>query len=201
MIDADDEVLVFFKTLVDADRLRMAGMLGMEPLSVEQLAERLGLRPSQVANHLARLEQAGLVKQKSRVYSLDTNALEALSRRVLAGKRQKVDPESLEGDEYDRKVLSDFLLPDGRLKDLPMQNKKLMVVLRHVLQVFEPGAYYPEKQVNDMLLRFHEDTASLRRYLVDYRMVQREKGVYWRPEERENPKEAKGAKGTPRFSL
>ena len=91
-----------------------------------------------------------------------------------------MDPETLEGDEYDRKVLSEFLLPDGRLKDLPMQNKKLMVILRHVQQVFEPGTRYPEKQVNEMLRRFHEDTASLRRYLVDNRMVQRENGIYWR---------------------
>ncbi len=180
MMDPDDEVMVFFKTLVDADRLRIAGLLGMESLSVEQLADRLGLRPAQIANHLARLEQAGLVKQKARIYSLNTDGLEALSRRVLSGRRPKVDPELLEGDEYDRKVLSDFLLPDGHLKDLPTQNKKMMVILRHVLQVFEPGSQYPEKQVNEMLRRFHEDTASLRRYLVDNRMVQRENGIYWR---------------------
>ncbi len=180
MTDTNDEVMTFFKTLIDADRLRMAGLLGIEALSVEQLSERLGLRPVQVANHLARLEQAGLVKQKAGLYSLHTAALEALSRRVLAGQRPKVDPETLEGDAYDRKVLSDFLLPDGRLKDFPMQNKKLMVILRHVLQAFEPGVRYSEKQVNEMLRRFHEDTATMRRYLVDYRMVQREKGVYWR---------------------
>jgi len=180
MIETSDEVMVFFKTLVDADRLRIAGMLGMESLSVEQLADRLGLRPAQIANHLARLEQAGLVKQKARLYSLNTDALEALSRRVLAGSRPKIDPDLLEGDEYERKVLADFLLPDGRLKDFPMQNKKLMVILRHVLPVFEPGSQYPEKQVNEMLRRFHEDTASLRRYLVDTGMVQRKDGIYWR---------------------
>ena len=182
MMDAESEVMVFFKTLVDADRLRIAGLLGIEPQTVEQIAARLGLRPAQAANHLGRLEQAGLVKQKGWVYSLDTDALEVLSRRVLAGRRPRIDPDSLEGDEYDRKVLSDFLLPDGRLRGLPMQNKKLIVILRHVLQVFEPGVHYPEKQVNEMLRQFHEDTASLRRYLVDYRMVQREKGVYWRSE-------------------
>ncbi len=180
MTDTNDEVMVFFKALVDADRLRMAGLLGTEPLRMEQLAERLKLRPAQVANALSYLEHAGLVRQKDHIYSLDTEALEALSRRVLAGSRPRVDPELLEGDEYDRKVLSGYLLPDGRLKEIPMQYKKLMVILRHVLPVFEPGARYPEKQVNELLRRFHEDTASLRRYLVDNRMLQREKGIYWR---------------------
>ena len=64
--------------------------------------------------------------------------------------------------------------------NFPTQNKKLMVILRHVLPVFEPGSQYPEKQVNEMLRRFHEDTASLRRYLVDSGMLQRKDGIYWR---------------------
>jgi hypothetical protein len=39
---------------------------------------------------------------------------------------------------------------------------------------------YSEKQVNELLARYHHDTAALRRGLVDYRLMTRETGVYWR---------------------
>jgi hypothetical protein len=39
---------------------------------------------------------------------------------------------------------------------------------------------YSEKQVNEILGRFHEDTAMLRRGLVEAKMMARDHGVYWR---------------------
>jgi len=58
-----------------------------------------------------------------------------------------------------------------------------MVILRHAVKFFEPGTRYPEKQVNEILVHFHEDTASLRRYMVDLDLLKREKGIYWLSEE------------------
>jgi hypothetical protein len=52
-------------------------------------------------------------------------------------------------------------------------------VLRHLVREFEPGRRYPEKQVNAQLGRYHADTASLRRALIEYRLMQRAGGVYW----------------------
>jgi hypothetical protein len=86
-------------------------------------------------------------------------------------------------DAYDRKVLADYSRRDGSLKTIPVQRKKLEAVLRHVVQAFEPDKRYSEKQVNHVLARFHEDTASLRRELVGYGLMQREAdgSSYWRP--------------------
>jgi hypothetical protein len=55
-------------------------------------------------------------------------------------------------------------------------------VLRYVVKAFEPGVRYSERQVNDILSRFHADTASLRRELVGAKLMQREGGggAYWR---------------------
>jgi hypothetical protein len=171
----ENEIITFFKVFVQVDRLKIAGLLGIEPLSLEQVAERLQLRPAVAANHLGFLSHAGYVVQEGKLYRLDATALEALAKRTLAGMRPKVNVEELEGEAYDRKVLSDFLQPDGKIKALPTQNKKLLVVLRHVVRVFEPGVEYPEKQVNELLRQYFEDTASLRRYLVDTGMLQRKK--------------------------
>lgn len=37
-----------------------------------------------------------------------------------------------------------------------------------------------EKEVNSLLAAYHPDTASLRRYLVGYRFLKRERGIYRR---------------------
>lgn len=175
-----EEVLNFFRALVNVDRLKIAGLLGMEALSNEELSQRLGLRPADTYNHISYLVHFNIVKTDGKVYKLDIGALESLSRRVLANSQSKPSPEDFEGEAFDRKVLSDFLTKDGRIKALPMQNKKLMVILRHIVPNFEPGTKYPEKQVNELLRRFFDDPASLRRYLVDTGLLKRENGIYWR---------------------
>jgi hypothetical protein len=51
-----------------------------------------------------------------------------------------------------------------------------------IVKDFEPGKRYPEKQVNEVLARFHVDTAMLRRDLVGAKLMEREGGggEYWR---------------------
>ena len=88
-------------------------------------------------------------------------------------------------DTYDRKVVTDYTRRDGSLKSIPAQRKKLEAVLRYVVKAFQPGKRYSERKVNEILGRYHEDTATLRRELVGYRLMEREGGggAYWRVEE------------------
>ena len=83
-------------------------------------------------------------------------------------------------DDHDSKVLGHFLTPDGRLRTIPTKRSKLLVVLDHLSQSFEPGRHYPETDVNEILEHFHPDYAALRRYLVEDQFLTREEGVYWR---------------------
>ena len=87
-------------------------------------------------------------------------------------------------DSYDRKVLASFTDEAGRFKAFPAQEKKMLVLLRHCARHFETGVRYPEKQVNEILGRFSDDTARLRRGLVSHHFMQREGGggAYWRAE-------------------
>lgn len=84
---------------------------------------------------------------------------------------------------YERKVLTNFVSADGRINAFPAQRKKFEAILRHVLQAFTPGKRYSEKQVNEILARYHEDTATLQRELISYGWLKREGGGkdYWRP--------------------
>jgi biotin operon repressor len=175
-----DELLNFMKSLADAERLKIAGLLGVEALTPNQIADRLGMKPTRVKHHLEQLLAAGLAHKEGSAYRLDSQALEKLARYVLAQSHPPA-PE-YEGDEFEVKTLRAYISWDGTLKAIPTQHKKLMVILGHLVKNFEPGVQYLENQVNQTLRRFHEDTAALRRYMVDNGLLKRKKGVYWRVE-------------------
>lgn len=185
-----DQLLTFFQALSDVNRLRIVGLLAEQELSVEQLAEMLGLRPSTVSHHLLRLSQAGLVSARAQgyynLYRLEKRQVEQVAQLLLRSDTLPAAAAGVDQGAYDRKVLANFVLPDGRFKTLPAQRKKLEVLLRHAVQAFEPGVRYSEREVNEILARFHPDTATLRRELVGYGLLQRQAGggEYWRQEQR-----------------
>jgi biotin operon repressor len=173
--------LDFFRTMADGDRIRIAAALLQRDLSLEELAETVRLSPAAVTRHLGQLEALGLVAGVDRPdgtrLRFDADALNRLKREVLGGSRRKTEVEA--GDDFARKVLRDFLVGE-RLKTIPAQPKKRAVVLRWLADQFTPGERYPERQVNELLARHHPDFATLRRELVDSRLMRREAGVYWR---------------------
>lgn len=181
-----EELLLFFKAMADANRLKIIGLLASQSLSVEQMAAMLKLRPSTVSNHLSLLSHVGLVSARAEgyynIYSLEQGQLEAMARRLLAHETLPAMAGNVDHNAYDRKVVADYSLPDGRLKTIPAQRKKLEAVLRHIANTFQPGVHYSEKEVNEMLARFHTDTATLRRELVGNHLLKRQggSGDYWR---------------------
>jgi hypothetical protein len=80
----------------------------------------------------------------------------------------------------DDRVLDNFVDGAGRLIAIPVQHKKRMVVLRWLVEDFQPGRLYPEAEVNRIIARRHADFWALRRYLVDEELMQRRHGTYWR---------------------
>jgi predicted transcriptional regulator len=183
-----EDVLRFFKALADANRLKILGLLASDEYTVEELAELLDLRPSTISHHLSRLSEAGLVSAQSssyyNLYHLDRKALEETARQVLSKESLPALAAEVDLDAYDHKVIKDFSLPDGRLKTIPAQQKKLEAVLRYIGNEFEAGVSYSEKQVNEILAKFHEDTATLRRGLIGAGLLGRRSGgvEYWKPD-------------------
>jgi biotin operon repressor len=180
----DEQLLTFFKALADANRLKIIGLLAQQPYSVEQLSAMLELRPPTVSHHLKLLSEAGLVSARAEsyynLYQLEPGVLEQIAHHLAKQDSLPSMAAEVDMEAYDRKVLRDVLMPDGRLKIIPAQRKKREVVLRHILKQFDPGMRYTEKQVNDILARFHEDTATLRREMIAYKMMDRAEGKYWK---------------------
>ena len=79
------------------------------------------------------------------------------------------------------RVLRPFL-EDGRITSIPTKLLKRRALLEWLVNDFEPGRRYSEKMVNLIIGIRHADTAALRRYLIEERLMERADGVYWRTE-------------------
>lgn len=177
MTDYTPELTQFFKALADDERLQIAGLLARKSLTGSQLAEATGLKPAAFSKHIRYLIQAELVSAAAGKYKLRLDHIHALAAKVSA---RAAPPVPEDADEFARNVWTAFLTPEGTLKEIPMQEKKVLVILRHLLNQFEAGREYAEKEVNEIIKRLHPDSATLRRMLVDFGMMKRERGVYWR---------------------
>lgn len=184
-----DLMLSMFKALADANRLKIIGLLSQGDYTVEQLAELIGLRAPTVSHHLARLAEVGLVSARAEsyynVYSLHHEALDEVARSLLTREALPAIASRVDLYAYDRKVVANYMLPNGRLKTIPAQRKKLEVILRYISRDFQTGGQYSEQEVNKILSRYHDDTATLRRELVGCHLLARKSGIYWRVEDDE----------------
>ena len=84
------------------------------------------------------------------------------------------------------KVMATFFDDQGRLRSLPTHRVKRLIVLRRLVDELDHNRSYPERELNEVLRRFHHDVASLRREMVAEKLVVRTKdGVYKRTAPRE----------------
>ena len=178
--DRIERLVAVFRTLADPARLRILGLLAERPASGKDLAERLGLTPPTISHHMAKLVATGLVMvtpdAQRRCYALDQTALRGLAG--AAAPTGEATPQETDAEGRERqKVLRDFF--DGpRLKQIPAQRRKRVIVLQHLLERFAPDRDYPEREVNALLAEAHDDFATLRRDLVDFGYMTRDHGVY-----------------------
>jgi hypothetical protein len=94
------------------------------------------------------------------------------------------DDTAPEGEHLEA-LLRNFLR-DGRLIRLPAKSTKRKEILRYLaMRDFRPRTWYDEREVNEVLKAWCEgadatDYVSVRRYLIDYHILDREDaGQYW----------------------
>jgi hypothetical protein len=162
--------------LADPARLKVVAALALGAGTIEDVATASGLSLKEVALAARRLGRAGLVSRDRHALVLRAELFGAAAR---AAAEAAPPPQPLSEDPAQDAVLSAFVR-DGRLTSIPAHRSKRLVVLDHLVRVFEPGVRYPEREVNVLLAVWHPDVAALRRYLVDEGLLSREAGVYWR---------------------
>lgn len=165
-----------FGLLADPDRFRVAAAIALGSSDVGDIVAATGLAERVVERCLARLIAGGLVSKDAAGHRFHTEELLSAARAV-ADKRSAI--EAAGNPEGAAELVTRFM-KHGRLVSIPAKGVKRGAVLDHIAQDFEPGRRYSEKQVNALLSTYHDDVASLRRYLVDEGFLDRDRGKYWR---------------------
>ena len=160
--------------LADIDRFKVISAVALGSSDVAEIVARSGVERRVAEKALARLSAADLIVSDEAGWRVRFDELLAQARAVAA-EREASD----RGPESSDAVLRNFF-KRGRLVSIPASHSKRLVVLDRLAQEFEPGRKYREAEVNDTLKKFHDDYASLRRYLVDSEFLDRSGGDYWR---------------------
>jgi hypothetical protein len=80
--------------------------------------------------------------------------------------------------------IDQFFRPDGTLISIPVKLAKKLAVLRHIASDLSPDTKYTEKQLNEIIAKYHDDTAAIRRHMIEYGILERDgESVYWIPQE------------------
>jgi len=76
--------------------------------------------------------------------------------------------------------IDQFFRPDGTLISIPVKPAKKIAVLTHLAQELSPTTKYPEKELNLIIAKYHDDTAAIRRHMIEYGILERDgESVYW----------------------
>lgn len=177
-----DRLVIFHKTMGDKTRIRIITMLKDGPLHGQAIARKLGLTAPTISHHIAKLREIDVIYQrrdKNTIYFyLDEKKLAYMAEAILQMGRVD-DMEELQVDDNEKtKVLKNFFREDGKLKNIPAQRKKKLIILEYLVSKLEMGKIYPEKEINEHIKQYHEDYATLRREFVMSQFMFRQDNQY-----------------------
>lgn len=169
--------------MADRSRLQILKSLLEEDMYVERLAQRLELTPATVSFHLKKLMDAGAVSSRREqyytMYSINKEVFQCRILDILGEKSSDAQRQQEREARYRQRVLDSFF-EYGRLKSIPAQRKKERICLEEIAKELELGRPYPERELNQVLLRFHQDYCTLRRDMLSEGILRREEGLYTR---------------------
>jgi RimJ/RimL family protein N-acetyltransferase len=164
------------RAIVDPVRLAVLGASVSGPPSVDALASSLGVERKEIAGAIGYLRGVALLDEAGQ---LDRGKLNAVARALPKTEAEPVETQPGLWTHPELEVLDRFFA-GPRLTTIPSAFAKRKLVLEKIVQDFEPGIRYQERDVNFKLQLIHADYAALRRYLVDGGFLGRAEGFYWR---------------------
>lgn len=179
--EMEKDCIKIFKGLADKSRLMIINNLMESPMYVELLAERLGLAASTISFHLKKLEEINLVysvkEQYYVVYHLNDEILSStLNDLIVLGETEK-NIQTEREEQYRKSVINAFF-QYGKLKSIPVQQKKRKIVMDEMAKKFQYGKVYSEREVNIIIADFHDDFCTIRRDMIGFKILSRENNYY-----------------------
>jgi hypothetical protein len=179
-----DRIVAFHKTMGDPTRLRIVALLSNGPLHGQAIAGKLGLTPPTITHHIKKLRDINVIyerRDKNTIYfHLNQSVIKQQTQtltRLIEKKEAEVEA-MIELNSERQKVIENFFAKDGRLKNIPAQRKKKLMVFEYIVRGLKQGKKYPEKELNEYIMKFHEDYATIRREFIINHYMYRENGIY-----------------------
>ncbi len=184
-------MLRFFKALADESRLKIIGILATQECSVEELAVLLELKEPTISHHLTKLKQLELVRMRpegnTHFYQLDKEIWQSMSKEVFNAEKITSFADDVNLRTWEMKVLNTYIDGDFQnsesmqyLREIPNASKKRLTILKWIIDKFEIGVNYPVDTVDEILKRYYPDFETLRKALIDSRLMKEDNGIYWR---------------------
>jgi hypothetical protein len=161
--------------LAEEVRLRVFAAVVLGASTPDRVEMATGVAMREVVTALRRLIDGGLVASVDGALVAQIGVLQEAARRAPA----PADPSLASPDRVRHALLRAFIV-NGRLVKMPAGWERRRIVLEHIVTVFTPGVRYSEREVDALLRAWHNDYVTLRRYLIDYELMARENGIYWR---------------------
>lgn len=130
-----------FKALSDEARLKILTLLIKKPSFAEELSLQLNITPSTVGFHLKKLEAAGIVRAKKEQYYRVFYVDEGFLKLSIASVLSSVSPPDTGAFE---KCVENECFVRGRVKTLPVQSMRRIVVYEKIAENFKKGTGYTE---------------------------------------------------------
>ncbi|MDU0203851.1 MULTISPECIES: metalloregulator ArsR/SmtB family transcription factor [Paenibacillus] len=183
-----DKIITYHKALSDATRIRMLILLRDGELNGQVLAEKLGVTPATITHHAAKLREASLIherRDKNTIYfALNEYFIRsnASATADLIFKNQKGEASTMQTEDtrqnLKQSIIRNFFTQDGKLKHIPSQLKKKLIVLGHLIDQLDKGRTYTEKELNEWIKQYHPDFATIRREFIMHQFMFRENEIY-----------------------
>ncbi|MFE8703588.1 metalloregulator ArsR/SmtB family transcription factor [Cytobacillus sp. FJAT-54145] len=178
-----NRLVSFHKTLGDPTRIRIIALLAKGPLHGQAIAGKLGLTPPTITHHLNKLRDINVVydrRDKNTLYfHLNTSVIRQQASVLMELiEKKEGEKDNMEKSIVERQKVIDNFFKEGKLKNIPAQRKKKLIVFEYIIRGLKMGKKYEEKELNEYIKQFHEDYATIRREFIINQYMYRENGIY-----------------------
>ncbi|MDF2486618.1 MAG: transcriptional regulator, partial [Herbinix sp.] len=172
LLDSDSK----YNSITDKQK-ELLGLI-QQGLTDQEIASSLGISASTVRHQkFSFREKAKQAKLYLSLYELAMEAPPSGKDRLIPIHEgaKMVDDRYIVTIEEREKILATVFssLSPLKLKIFSAKEKKKIVTLQKIMEQFEKGKIYPEKEVNQILKDIYDDYPTLRRYLIEYGFMDR----------------------------
>lgn len=173
-----------YNTITDKQK-ELLTMIGAG-MSDQAIASKLGISASTVRHQkFSFREKAKQAKMYLAIYDLAAMKVSSDKDSIIPIHEgaKMVDARYITTKEESDKIIATVFesLSPLKLKIFSAKEKKKIVTLRKVVEQFEKGKIYTEKEVNQILTAIYDDFPTMRRYLIEYGFMDRttDCAQYW----------------------